>query len=87
MGNLKQAKLKKTDKTITLTPFQANFLKALVLHRNESYNAYQAAVQLYLSSLGFDYLGIQDSENYEFSADLEKGTVSVSPKDDKIKAN
>ena len=80
MGDLKKAKLKKADKVIELTPFQNNFLKALVMHRNESYNAYQAAIQLYLSSLGFDYLAIQDSENYEFSADLEAGTVSVVPK-------
>lgn len=80
MGTIKNKALETKAKEYQLTPFEANFLKALVVNRNEFFNQMQASIQLYLSSLGFDKLAIKDPENYEFSADLEKGIITVEPK-------
>jgi hypothetical protein len=78
MGKIKAEKMKKSkSKDYQLTEFEAAFLKALVVGRNAAYNQYQEAIQAYLSNLGVEKIGISSPENYEFSADLEAGTVSI----------
>ena len=78
MGELKNSK--KSNKEYSLSKFEVNYLKALVINRNESYNAYQRAIQAFLIYLADGKWAIKDTENYEFTADLEKGTVNASQK-------
>lgn len=83
MGSIKASKAKKNEgEEYQLGQYEASFLKALILNRNQAYNQYQTAIQAFLSYLGSHDFGIANPEEYEFSADLEKGTVTVT----KVKA-
>ncbi len=81
MGKLKDSKAKSDSKKYSLSKFEENYLKALVINRNESYNAYQRAIQAFLIYLADGKWSIKDTENYDFTADLEKGTVGVTKKE------
>ena len=77
MGKIKAEKQSKSNQEYKLEKFDAAFLKALVISRNQAYNQYQSSIQAFLSVIGHDKMGIADPESYEFSADLDAGTVSV----------
>jgi hypothetical protein len=81
MGQIKSNKQKKPKgEEYQLGQFEEAYLKALIVNRNAAYNQYQTAIQAFLSYLGADKMGIANPETVEFSADLEKGTVTVIPK-------
>lgn len=82
MGELKKSKLDKKDsKKYSLSKFEMNFFKALVLNRNAAFNQYQAAIQGFITYLASVKWAIPNPEDFDFEVDSESETVSATKKD------
>lgn len=79
MGELKNSK--KANKEYSLSKFEMNFFKALVINRNAAFNQYQGAIQGFLTYLAGTKWGIEDPENYEFEVDSERDAVKITKKE------
>lgn len=78
MGDLKSKRIKKDDvKEFSLTNFELNYLKSLAVNRNEAYNSYQRAIQVFLAYLAGSKWGYNAEEQLEFEMDNEKELVRV----------
>ena len=82
MGTLKESKLSKSTegKEYSLTDFEMNFFKALVINRNAAFNQYQAAIQGFLTYLAGTKWAYKHPEDYDFEVDSEKQSVKVTLK-------
>lgn len=85
MGDLKKSKLDKTvkkdAKEYSLTKFELNYFKALVLNRNAAFNQYQAAIQGFVTYLAGSKWGYSNPEEFDFEVDSESEKVSVTKKE------
>lgn len=78
MGTIKDSK--KADKKYSLSKFELNFFKALVVNRNAAFNQYQGAIQGFLTYLAGEKWGIPDPENFDFEVDSETESVKITKK-------